>query len=350
MLNLIIFCIFISNLKKYKSLPFYFSVIRDGAHGPWADRGRCNQEVIHVIAGHESLATPPPPTFLGILKTEDLGSREHAQPILWQLMYKAKYEVPASVIWADRHWGMTKSYEREIILLIIMKILDTGGKMYWLWHCLPKGKGQRNALCLSRLILSEVSQGGTFYVIGSTGLSVGVGSSAPWLAAPQDRKGENKAESHLSGLCSWAGKKKPSLGIIVNFELTFMYSHGKKGSEVFGRTSIQKDISRMSHKSMTKVFQGAGRLLNHSTLLAVKMENVAHLDVAAHREGSSRDVQRLYFNGSTTTILGLFKAFRTGGRNKGYREVWHSGSQTPPCISDRWKVPQDSCVKALSPV
>lgn len=97
-LNLIIFYIFISNLKKFKSLPFYFSVIRDGAHGPWADRGRCNQEVIHVIAGHESLATPPPSTFLGVLKTEDLGSREHAQPILCQLMYKAKYEVPASVI------------------------------------------------------------------------------------------------------------------------------------------------------------------------------------------------------------------------------------------------------------
>lgn len=65
-----------------------------------------------------------------------------------------------------------------------MKILDTEGKMYWLWHCLSKGKGHRNALCLSRLILSKVYQGGTFYVIGSTGLSVGVGSSAPWLAVP----------------------------------------------------------------------------------------------------------------------------------------------------------------------
>lgn len=73
----------------------------------------------------------------------------------------------------------------------------------------------------------------------------------------------------------------------------------------------------MSHELMTKVFQGAGRLLNHSTLLAVQTESVAHSDVAAHREGSSRDIQRLYFDGSTTTILGISKAPRTGGRNKG---------------------------------
>lgn len=53
-----------------------------------------------------------------------------------------------------------------------MKILDTEGKMYWLLRCLLKGKGYRNALCLSRLILSEVSQGGTFYVTGSTGPSL----------------------------------------------------------------------------------------------------------------------------------------------------------------------------------
>lgn len=65
-----------------------------------------------------------------------------------------------------------------------MKILDTEGKMYWLLRCLLKSKGYRNALCLSRLILSKVSQGGTFYVTGSTGPSVGVGSSAPWLTAP----------------------------------------------------------------------------------------------------------------------------------------------------------------------
>lgn len=70
---------------------------------------------------------------------------------------------------------------------------------------------------------------------------------------------------------------------------------------------------------MTKVFQGAGRLLNHSTLFAVKMESIAHSDVAAHREGSSRDIQSLYFDGSTTTILGLSKASSTEGRNKGYR-------------------------------
>lgn len=54
-----------------------------------------------------------------------------------------------------------------------MKILDTEGKMYWLLHCLPKGKGHRNALCLSRLILSKASQGSTFYVVVSTGPSVG---------------------------------------------------------------------------------------------------------------------------------------------------------------------------------
>lgn len=79
-----------------------------------------------------------------------------------------------------------------------MKILDTEGKMYWLLRCLLKGKGYRNALCLSRLILSEVSQGGTFYVIGSTGPSVGVGSSAPRLAAPHRTA---KVETEQSLIC-----------------------------------------------------------------------------------------------------------------------------------------------------
>lgn len=81
----------------------------------------------------------------------------------------------------------------------------------------------------------------------------------------------------------------------------------------------------MSGKSMTKVFQGAGRLLNHSTLLAVKMESVVHSDELRTVKAPT---------GSSTTTLGLFKASRTGGSNKGYREVWHTGSHTPPCIYD----------------
>lgn len=89
---------------------------------------------------------------------------------------------------------------------------------------------------------------------------------------------------------------------------------------MFERTSVQKDISRMSCGSKTKVFQDSGRLLTHSTLLAANMESAVHPDVAASPEGSSRAMQRLYFDGSTTTTLGLFKASRVGGRNEGQRE------------------------------
>lgn len=187
---------------------------------------------------------------------------------------------------------------------------------------------------------------GIFHVIGSTGPSAGVGGSAPWLAAPH-RVGKGKTKN--SALCSWNGKMKQFLSVIVPFKLVFVYSRRKNGSEVFQRSSIQKVISWLSRGFTAKVFQDAGSLPNHSALLAANTESAGHSDMAAHCEGSSRAIQRLSFEGSTTTTLGLFKAsgLEEDTRDRGRRDTPNL-TCLHACLRSEMS-PKTSVLEALSP-
>lgn len=162
-------------------------------------------------------------------------------------------------------------------------------------------------------------------------------------------KGRQRTVLPVWALCSWNGKMKQFLSVIVPFKLGFVYSHRKNGSEVFQRSSIQKVISWLSRGFTAKVFQDAGSLPNHSALLAANTESAAHSDMAAHCEGSSRAIQRLSFEGSTTTTLGLFKAsgLEEDTRDRGRRDTPNL-TCLHACLRSEMS-PKMSVLEALSP-
>lgn len=79
--------------------------------------------------------------------------------------------------------------------------------------------------------------------------------------------------------------------------------------------------------------------LNTEYLLLSQMLLLTHLS-----DGNSGATQRLNFDGSTTTKLGLFKAYGSGERNKGRKEENHTRSRMFWCMS-----PKTHVLKACSP-